>query len=209
MNTPSSGSCSAIIACSFGCKVLAASAIKPTPGREGAREGAREGGRGQGKGGREVGREAEGEGGGEGGRKAGREGGRRGGGREGSIEEGRGREGSRRREGGSGSGVMKEGGRMEGVGISVRCDGYIWSRCSHHGIGSTANVTTCAGVRGGRREKVRRNLRVMGRMRGWTTEGRYRSECTYIASILKTIHNPLLGFTDSNMTWGCGTNLIT
>ena len=57
------------------------------------------------------------------------------------------------------------------MGISVRCDGYTWSRCSHHGIGSTANITTCAGVRGGRggrregREKVRRNLRVMGRMR--------------------------------------------
>ena len=96
----------------------------------------------------------------------------------------------------------------------MRCDGYTWSRCSHHGIGSTANITTCAVVRGGRggrkgREKVRRNLRVMGRMRGWTTEGRYRSVCTHIASILKTIHNPLLRFTHFNMTWGCGTNLIT
>ena len=45
------------------------------------------------------------------------------------------------------------------MGISVRCDGYTWSRCSHHGIGSTANITTCAGVRGGRvREEVRGNL---------------------------------------------------
>ena len=96
------------------------------------------------------------------------------------------------------------------VSVSVRCDGYTWSRCSHHGIGSTANITTCAGVRGGRGGwRVRENLRVMGRMKGWTTEGRYRSVCTYIASILKTIHNPLLRFTHSNMTWGCGTNLIT
>ena len=64
--------------------------------------------------------------------------------------------------------------------VSVRCDGYTWSRCLHHGFGSTANTTTCAGVRGGRREKVRENLRVMGRMRGWTTEGRYRSVCAYM-----------------------------
>ena len=49
-------------------------------------------------------------------------------------------------------GVMKERG-WRGVGVSVRCDGYTWSRCSHHGIGSTANITTCAGVRGGRRER--------------------------------------------------------
>ena len=36
------------------------------------------------------------------------------------------------------------------VSVSVRCDGYTWSRCSHHDIGLTANITTCAGVGGGR-----------------------------------------------------------
>ena len=50
-----------------------------------------------------------------------------------------------------GEGGMVEGGR-EGGGwrdVSV-CDGYTSTRCSHHGFGSTANTTTCAGVRGGR-----------------------------------------------------------
>ena len=54
------------------------------------------------------------------------------------------------------------------MGISVRCDGYIWSRCSHHGIGSTANITTCAGVRGGRGGGKRE-----GRVEG---EGKFKSD---------------------------------
>ena len=52
------------------------------------------------------------------------------------------------------------------VSVSVRCDGYTWSRCSHHGIGSTANITTCAGVRGGRGGRG-------GRVEG---EGKFKGE---------------------------------
>ena len=102
--------------------------------------GGRKGGRDQG-GEREGGKEREG------GREGGRKGGREGGGER--EREGKGEGGERER---SGGGVMKEGGREGGVWVSgsVRCDGYTWTRCSHHGIGSTANITTCAGVRGGR-----------------------------------------------------------
>ena len=32
---------------------------------------------------------------------------------------------------------------------SVKGDGCTWTRYSHHGFGSTANITTCADVRGG------------------------------------------------------------